>query len=70
MSFAPLHDVFNFQLEMAAARSDCQIIIYSNTYHSFTDPECNNAWPGIAYNATSAARCWDATIRFLEERLR
>ena len=67
--YAPLTDVADFQAEMTAAEADCQVIVYTGTQHSFTNPDSSREWPGIAFHPQNAARSWDAMRAFLQERV-
>jgi len=52
-----------------AAGMDWQLHLYSGTKHAFTSPKAAYS-PNpdvIAHNPRSAARAWDATLRFLRE---
>lgn len=57
------------QLEasMSAAGMDWQVHLYSHTKHAFTSPRAaKSPVPDVvAYNSLSAARAWEATLRFL-----
>lgn len=51
---------------MSAGRLDWQVHLYSDTAHAFSSPHAiDSAMPGVAYNPRSAARSWQATLRFL-----
>ena len=67
--YAPLADVLSFQAEMTAAEADCQVIVYTGTQHSWTNPDSSREWPGIAFHPQNAARSWDAMHAFLQERV-
>ena len=67
--YAPLTDVTAFQTEMTNADADCQVIVYTGTQHSWTNPDSSREWPGIAYHPRNAARSWDAMRAFLHERV-
>ena len=47
--YVPLTDVASFQAEMTAANADCQVIVYTGTQHSWTNPDSSREWPGIAF---------------------
>ena len=67
--YAPLTDVAGFQAEMTAADADCQVIVYTGTQHSWTNPDSSREWPGIAFHPLNAARSWGAMRAFLQERV-
>lgn len=47
---------------------DWQVVIYGNTYHSFTNPASGtDPSGGSAYNEQSARRAWDDMISFFDE---
>ncbi len=49
--------------------SDWQVVVYGNTYHSFTNPESgSDPSGGSAYNERSARRAWQDMMQFFEER--
>ena len=50
--------------EMNAGKADWQIITYSNSKHTFTNPESPD------YNAVMAKRAWNHTLMFLKEILK
>ena len=64
----PLTDVTDFQAEMTAADADCQVIVYTGTKHSWTNPDPSREGPDVAFDARNAARSWDAMRAFLHER--
>jgi dienelactone hydrolase len=66
--YAPLADVLAFQAEMSAANADCQVIVYTGTEHSFTNPDSARDWPGIAFHPQNARRSWQAMLAFFDER--
>lgn len=51
------------QEEMNVGKADWQIITYSNSKHTFTDPKSAD------YNPVTAARAWKHTLMFLKEIL-
>ena len=57
-------DYKNFTIEMNEGKADWQIITYSNSKHTFTNPESAD------YNPTMAKRAWNHTIMFLKEILK
>lgn len=50
--------------EMNDGKADWQIITYSNSKHTFTNPESKD------YNAVMAKRAWNHTLMFLKEILK
>jgi dienelactone hydrolase len=60
--------VLAFEDEMKAAKVDWQVVLYSGTVHSFTQPMAgNDPSTGSAYNAESDRRSWQAMKDFLAE---
>ncbi|RTY95142.1 dienelactone hydrolase family protein [Flavobacterium sp. GT3R68] len=63
-------EITTFQQEMRDAKTDWQMIYYSNAVHAFTDPEAgNDNSKGAAYNAKAASRSWKHFLIFLKEVL-
>jgi dienelactone hydrolase len=61
-------DVAAFQDEMRKANVDWQMVFYSNSVHSFTNPAAgNDNSKGAAYNAKADARSWEAMKAFFNE---
>jgi dienelactone hydrolase len=58
--------VSTFTEEMAKAGADWQFISYGGTVHSFTNPAAGGM-PGLAYNAQSDKRSWQAMRAFFDE---
>ncbi len=66
--FVPLEDVEAMQAEFNAAGVDWQMIAYSQTVHSFTQPMAgNDNAKGAAYNERSDKRSWLAMQQFFDE---
>ena len=57
-------DYHNLVKEMNEGKADWQIITYSNSKHTFTNPESAD------YNPTMAKRAWNHTLTFLKEILK
>ncbi|QOW09949.1 dienelactone hydrolase family protein [Kaistella flava (ex Peng et al. 2021)] len=57
-------DYSNLVKEMNAGNADWQIITYSHSKHTFTNPKSPD------YNALMAKRAWDHTLMFLKEILK
>jgi len=55
-----------FTGEMTQAGADWQFISYGGTVHSFTNPVAGGM-PGLAYNAQSDKRSWQAMRAFFDE---
>ena len=55
-----------FTEEMTQAGADWQLIMYGGTVHSFTNPAAGGM-PGLAYNASSDKRSWQAMRDFFDE---
>jgi dienelactone hydrolase len=69
--FVPADQVIKFQQEMTKAKVDWQVITYSNTVHSFTNPDAASVGnPGLAYNKLTDERSWKAMALFFEEVFR
>jgi len=64
-------EVAAFQQEMRDSKADWQMIYYSDSVHSFTNPEAgsDNA-KGAAYNPVAARRSFEHLKLFLDEVLR
>ncbi len=66
--FVPQADIEAMQAEFDAAKVDWQMISYSGTVHSFTQPMAgNDNSRGAAYNALSDKRSWQAMQQFFDE---
>jgi dienelactone hydrolase len=66
--FVPPEHVNAFQQEMTQAGADWQVISYSGTVHSFTNPNAANAgMDGIAYHEQTDKRSWKAMRDFFDE---
>lgn len=66
--FVPIAQVNGFIEEVTKAKCDWQVVIYSGTGHSFTNPDASKAGvPGVAYNKSADERSWNAMKSFFEE---
>lgn len=66
--FAPQTDVENLEKEFTEADADWQVVVFSNTYHSFTVPEAgNDPSDNIAYNPEADSRSWEGMQTFFHE---
>jgi len=66
--FVPAAQVNGFIEEVNKAKADWQVIIYSGTGHSFTNPDASKAGvPGVAYNKAADERSWAAMASFFKE---
>ncbi len=66
--FVPKEDIAAMQQEFNAAGVDWQMIIYSQTVHSFTQPAAgSDNSRGTAYNERSDKRSWLAMQQFFNE---
>jgi dienelactone hydrolase len=66
--YVPAEHILAFQKEMNAGKVDWQLVNYSGTVHSFTDPAAgNNPARGAAYNEKSEKRSWVAMQDFFRE---
>lgn len=64
----PPAEVAAFEDEMRAAKVDWQLVGYGNTVHAFTNVEVGNKpESGVAYNALSDRRSWEAMRGFFKE---
>lgn len=64
----PFEHVSAFADEMTKAGVDWQVISYSGTKHSFTNPEADKyPMPALAYNKLSDDRSWNAMVSFFRE---
>jgi dienelactone hydrolase len=52
---------------MKAASVDYEVVLYSNTLHSFTNPLSNDPAHGVKYNPESDRRAWQAMQDFFNE---
>jgi dienelactone hydrolase len=69
--FVPADQVVKFEEEMTKAKADWQVISYSGTVHSFTNPDAASVGnPGLAYNKLTDERSWKAMAAFFEEIFR
>lgn len=64
--FVPAKDVEAFENELRAAKADWQLVKYSNSVHSFTDPEAANEGKS-QYNPLTAKRAYAAMNTFFDE---
>lgn len=70
-SATPPEKVKSFLEGFVGVDSDYQIIVYSGTRHSFTNPKADERGiANLAYNKRSAERSWKATIALFEEVFR
>jgi dienelactone hydrolase len=66
--FVPADQVVKFEEEMTKAKADWQVISYSGTVHSFTNPDAASVGnPGLAYNKRTDERSWKAMASFFTE---
>jgi dienelactone hydrolase len=69
--FVSKEEVAAFQQEMRDSKADWQMIYYSDSVHSFTNPEAgNDNSKGAAYNAVAAKRSFEHLKLFLDEVLK
>lgn len=70
--YIPLEQIAAFQKEMSQAGADWQVISYSDTLHSFTNPAAANhpEPPGLIYQPRSDERAWFAMQTFFNEIFR
>jgi carboxymethylenebutenolidase len=60
----PVRDVQDFRERLRALGKDAQILIYSGANHAFANPSGGN------YNEKAATDSWQATLKFLDEKLK
>ncbi len=66
--FIPSDAVFKFEDLMRAAGADYQVISYSGTKHSFTNPKASEAGnDALVYNPQTDTRSWTAMQAFFDE---
>jgi dienelactone hydrolase len=53
--------------QLTDAKVDWQVVLYSGTVHSFTNPASNDPAHGVLYNERSDGRSWIAMQDFLRE---
>ena len=65
----PIDAVKAFEEEMTKAGADWEVISYSGTKHSFTNPDAASAGmpDALAYNKQTDQRSWKAMVNFFEE---
>src|SRR5580658_5091632 len=66
---APHQDVLTLARELSEPGCDCQMILYGQAAHAFTNLDANNRRDGISYDETADRRSWAATCSFLQESL-
>ena len=64
---APPEHINTFTEEMSRDNTDWQLHLYGQAYHSFSNPEANDAASGLLYNPVAATRSWQTMINFLQE---
>ncbi len=66
--FVPINQVLGFIKEMNERKADYQVIIYSDSVHSFTEPAAgSDKSKGTAYNELADKRSWNHMLLFLQE---
>lgn len=69
--FVSKEEIAAFQQEMRDSKADWQMIYYSDSVHSFTNPDAgNDNSKGAAYNAVAAKRSFEHLKLFLDEVLK
>lgn len=67
----PMTQVADFVQEMRQAKADCQVVLYGNAVHTFTNPKAgNDPSTNSAYNAKADRRSWEDMQDFLKEVLK
>lgn len=59
--------ILEFESEMTKRNADWQMHIFSDTYHSFTNPKANDLASGLLYNQLSNTRTWNLVRGFTNE---
>lgn len=59
--------VLAFEKEMTQAGADWQVHVYSQTVHSFTNPQANDPGFGTVYNPVADRRSWQAMKTHFDE---
>lgn len=68
--YAPADTITGLRSEMDAAGARCDITVFGNVFHSFTDPEPHEPpLPGIGYDAVAHKVSWAGTLVLLDEVL-
>ncbi|MDA7979008.1 MAG: dienelactone hydrolase family protein [Pirellulales bacterium] len=66
--FIPKERIAQFQEMLTAGNVDWQMVSYSGTVHSFTNPDADqHGMEGVAYNKASDERSWAHMREFLNE---
>ncbi|CAN5183800.1 dienelactone hydrolase family protein [soil metagenome] len=69
--YAPPEHIEGFRDEMAAAAAVCDVTVFGDAFHSFTDPtarEMTNI-PGVKYDPVADRVSWLGTVGLLEETM-
>jgi dienelactone hydrolase len=69
--YAPPQHIEGFREEMAGASAVCDVTVFGEAYHSFTDPSAGTMTniPGVAYDPVADRVSWLGTVGLLEEAL-
>jgi len=65
--YAPPTDITAFQAEMATAGATCDVTVFGDAFHAFTDPyprSIDNI-PGVGYDPLADAVSWAGTVALL-----
>jgi dienelactone hydrolase len=66
--YSPMEQVIALEKELAEAKADSQVILYSGAVHAFTQKEAgDNPSKGAAYNEVADRRSWAAMQAFFKE---
>lgn len=70
--YAPPEHIEGFQEEMAAANAVCDVTVFGEAFHSFTDPYARKMdnIPGVKYDPVADRVSWLGTLGLLEEKLK
>lgn len=70
--YAPPEHIEGFRAEMAAAAAAvCDVTVFGDAFHSFTDPSAREMTniPGVRYDPVADRVSWLGTVGLLEERM-
>ncbi|WP_323809613.1 dienelactone hydrolase family protein [Sphingobium baderi] len=70
--YAPPEHIEGFREEMEAAAAVCDVTVFGEAFHSFTDPSAGTMTniPGVKYDPVADRVSWLGTVGLLEEKLK
>lgn len=69
--YSPREQIEAFRMEMAAANAKCQVTVFDDVLHGFSDPAVDALdRPGIGYNAAADKASWKGTVALLDSVLK